>query len=56
MLSDIEIARAAKLKPIADIAARIGVPESALYPYGRSIAKLDAGISREPRRTGRTAS
>ena len=41
MLSDIEIARAAKLKPIADIAARIGVPESALYPYGRSIAKLD---------------
>ena len=41
MLSDIEIARAAKLKPIADIAASIGVPEWALYPYGRWIAKLD---------------
>src|SRR5271166_2126993 len=41
MLSDIEIARAAKLKPIGEIAARIGAPESALSPYGRSIAKLD---------------
>ena len=41
MFSDIEIARAAKLKPIADIAARIRVPESALDPYGRWIAKLD---------------
>ena len=41
MLSDIEIARAAKLKPIAEIAARIGIPASALYPYGPSIAKLD---------------
>jgi formate--tetrahydrofolate ligase len=41
MLSDIEIARAAKLKPIAEIAAAIGVPASALYPYGPSIAKLE---------------
>ena len=41
MLSDIEIARAAKLKPIAEIAARIGIPASALCPYGPSIAKLD---------------
>ena len=41
MLSDIEIARAAKLKPIAEIAAGIGIPVSALYPYGPSIAKLD---------------
>ena len=41
MLSDIEIARAAKLKPIVEIAARIGVPELALSPYGRSIAKLE---------------
>jgi formate--tetrahydrofolate ligase len=44
MRSDIEIARAAKLKPIAEIAAKIGAPESALHPYGRSIAKLDAGF------------
>ena len=47
MLSDIEIARAARLKPIADVAAAIGVPDSALHPFGRSIAKVgqprDAG-------------
>jgi len=41
MLSDIEIARAAHLRPIAEIAAKIGVPEDALYPYGRHIAKLE---------------
>jgi formate--tetrahydrofolate ligase len=41
MRSDIEIARAARLKPIAEIAAKIGAPESALHPYGRSIAKLE---------------
>jgi formate--tetrahydrofolate ligase len=41
MLSDIEIARAAKLRPIVEIASRIGVPESALYPYGRFIAKVE---------------
>jgi formate--tetrahydrofolate ligase len=41
MRSDIEIARAARLKPIAEIAAKIGVPESALHPFGRFIAKLE---------------
>ena len=41
MLSDIEIARAARLKPIVEIAAGIGVPESALHPYGRTIAKIE---------------
>jgi formate--tetrahydrofolate ligase len=41
MLSDIEIARAAKLRPVVEIASRIGVPESALYPYGRFIAKVE---------------
>ena len=41
MQSDIEIARAARLKPIAEIAAKIGAPESALYPFGRFIAKLE---------------
>jgi len=41
MPSDIEIARAARLKPIAEIAARIGAPESALRPFGRFIAKLE---------------
>src|SRR5580700_328000 len=41
MASDIEIARAARLKPIAEIAAKIGAPESALRPFGRYIAKLE---------------
>jgi formate--tetrahydrofolate ligase len=41
MPSDIEIARAAQLKPITEIAANIGAPESALRPFGRFIAKLE---------------
>ena len=41
MRSDIEIARAAHLKPIAEIAAKIGAPEFALHPFGRFIAKLE---------------
>ncbi|MFW2829365.1 formate--tetrahydrofolate ligase [Sphingomonas sp. ID0503] len=41
MLTDIEIARAAPLKPIAEIAAKIGVPDEALEPYGRHKAKID---------------
>lgn len=43
MPSDIEIARAATLKPIVQIAERLGIPEHALHPYGRHIAKLDHG-------------
>lgn len=38
--SDIEIAQATKLAPIADIAAKLGIPEDALEPYGRTKAKL----------------
>ena len=41
MPSDLEIARAARLRPIAEIAARIGAPDSALRPFGRFIAKLE---------------
>ena len=41
MLSDIEIARQAPLRPIAEIAGRIGIAETALHPYGRFIAKLE---------------
>ena len=38
--SDIEIAREAKIKPIADVAAKIGVPAHALIPYGWTKAKV----------------
>ena len=41
MKSDIEIARAAKLAPIADIAKKLAIPEAALQPFGRAIAKVD---------------
>ncbi len=40
MSIDLEIARAATLLPIAEVAARAGIPEAALEPYGRHIAKL----------------
>ena len=38
--SDIEIARAAKQKPILDIAAKLGIPADAVEPYGRTKAKI----------------
>ena len=40
MLSDIEIAQAAALKPIDDIAARLNIASIDLIPYGHTIAKL----------------
>ena len=55
MATDLEIARAARLKPIGEIAAGLGVPEDAIHPYGRHIAKLDFPSSRACA-TGRTAS
>ena len=42
MKSDIEVAREYKLAPIADIAAKLAISESALHPHGRTIAKIDA--------------
>jgi formate--tetrahydrofolate ligase len=41
MPSDLDIARAATLRPIAEIAARAGIPPTALLPYGRYKAKID---------------
>jgi formate--tetrahydrofolate ligase len=38
--SDIEIARAAKLKPIVEVGARLGVPAEHLIPFGHTKAKL----------------
>ncbi len=40
MRSDIEIADAATLQPIADIAAKLDIPAEALEPYGRYKAKI----------------
>ncbi|MGX7894792.1 formate--tetrahydrofolate ligase [Tsuneonella sp. HG222] len=41
MPTDIEIARQATLKPIAEVAAAAGVPDEALIPYGKYKAKID---------------
>ena len=40
MSTDLDIARAATLKPIAQIAASAGIPEQALEPYGKYKAKI----------------
>jgi formate--tetrahydrofolate ligase len=40
MQSDLEIARSTKLRPIAEIAAKLDIPADALEPYGRYKAKV----------------
>jgi len=49
--SDIEIAQAAKLRPIADVAAEIGLGPNEILPYGRYKAKItpEAVTKRSPR-------
>ncbi len=39
-LTDLEIARAATLEPIVEVAARAGIDEEHLEPYGRWVAKV----------------
>jgi len=45
-MSDIEIAREAKLKPITEIASKLGIPAEALQPYGHDKGKLTADYIR----------
>src|SRR6202521_4915317 len=40
--SDIAIAQAAKLRPIADVAAEVGLKPEEILPYGRYKAKVSA--------------
>ncbi len=44
MKTDIEIAQAAKRLPIAEIGQKLGIPETALIPYGHDKAKISAGF------------
>jgi formate--tetrahydrofolate ligase len=39
-LSNIEIAQHARMRPIAEIGAKLGIPEESLEPYGRYKAKI----------------
>jgi formate--tetrahydrofolate ligase len=40
MKTDLEIARESKMRPIAEVAARLHIPDEALEPYGRYKAKV----------------
>jgi len=44
MLSDLEIAQAAKLRPILDIAKQVGLSESDLEPFGWYKAKVHLDV------------
>jgi formate--tetrahydrofolate ligase len=44
--SDIEIAQAATLKPIAEVAAKLGIKPDQLEPYGRTKAKVSMDFIR----------
>lgn len=50
MATDLDIARAARLLPIQEIAARAGIPETALEPYGRHKAKVGLDFVAEQER------
>ena len=53
MKTDIEIAQATQLAPIAKIARVLGIPDEALEPYGRYKAKVSLDwLATQPRRTG----
>jgi methylenetetrahydrofolate dehydrogenase (NADP+)/methenyltetrahydrofolate cyclohydrolase/formyltetrahydrofolate synthetase/formate--tetrahydrofolate ligase len=44
MLSDLDIAQAASLRPILDIAREVGITDAELEPYGWYKAKVDLGV------------
>lgn len=46
--SDIEIAQAAHLDPIGDIASGLGIAPDQLHPYGRDKAKVDLSVLPAP--------
>ena len=50
MLSDYEIARQAGIRPIRDIAAKLGVETEDLMPYGEHIAKVNLKALTRPRK------
>jgi len=44
VLSDVEIAQRADMRPIAEVADGLGIPQSDLEPYGRFKAKVSLGV------------
>ncbi len=52
-LTDIEIAQSCKMKPIGEIAAKVGVGDDYLEPYGRYKAKIDLSYIKECKKEGK---
>ena len=53
MLSDIEIAQAAKMQPITEIAEKVGIDSEFLIPYGKYKAKINHQLIHSDRKDGR---
>ncbi len=53
MLTDIEIAQSVQPRPIAEIAAKLGLTEADLIPYGHDKAKVEPGAYRDKPRKGK---
>ena len=53
MKSDIEIAQAAEMLPITEIAAKLNIDENTLEPYGRTKAKIDITALKDAPRKGK---
>ena len=50
MLSDYEITKQADVGPIKDIAAKLGVDDADLLPYGDEVAKVHLDALTRPRK------
>ncbi len=46
--TDLDIARAATLRPMVEVAADLGITEDHLVPYGRDVAKVDLAVLDTP--------
>lgn len=52
-LTDLEISIQAEIKPITEIANRIGIPDDAIEPYGKYKAKIDVTKIEKPIQQGK---
>ena len=53
MKSDIEIAQEAKMKPITEIAASLGLADEDVIPYGRYKAKINHRLIHNAKKQGK---
>ena len=53
MKSDIEIAQEAKMRPITEIAAQLGLSDEHVIPYGRYKAKIDHRLIHDAKKQGK---